>query len=177
MRRLSRRADGFTLIETLIALAIMSIGLLSLGAVLAFGLARVSVGGDLLTAKEKAAEAVEGAFMARDTGVLTWDQIRNVNSGNAVGVFLEGPQALRTPGPDGIVNTIDDGPVETLVTAGPDGLIDTADDEVVPLSGYTREIEITDVSAYLRELRVTVTYPSNGGSRAFVITTHISAFA
>ena len=177
MRRLSKRADGFTLIETVIALGIMSIGLLGLGAALAFGLARVGVGGDLLTAKEKAAAAVEGAFMARDTGVLTWDQIRNVNAGYAGGVFLDGPQPLRTPGPDGIVNTIDDGPVETLVTAGPDGLIDTGDDEVVPLNGYTREVENTDVSAFLRELRVTVTYPSNGGSREFVITTHISAFA
>ena len=75
-------------------------------------------------------------FAARDSHKLTWAQIRNVQgaSGSDNGVFLDGPQPLRTAGADGVVNTADDGPVETMTYPGPDQRIGTADDTVVTLS-------------------------------------------
>lgn len=177
-RRGARRTDdGFTLIETLIALGILTTGILTLAALLGFGLSRLSGGANLVRAREKAAEAIEGVFMARDTRVISWNQIRNVSSAGINGIFLDGPQPLRTAGPDGIVNTRDDGPVETVVTPGEDGLIDTGDDLVVPLNAFTREIHISDVSPFLREVRVVVRYPASGAIREFVLSTYISAFA
>ena len=63
-----------------------------------------------LIAREKAREAVESVHSARDMRVITWAQIRNVQQG---GVFLAGAQPLRTAGADGLVNTADDGALES----------------------------------------------------------------
>jgi hypothetical protein len=127
-----------------------------------------------LTAKEKAAEAIESVFTARDSLIVTWSQVRNQSGG---GLFLSGPQPIRTPGPDGLVNTADDGPVEETILPGPDRLVGTADDERVPLHSFTREIRITDLNQSLREIRVIVTYPYGEAAREYVLTTYISAFA
>ncbi len=162
---------GFTLIETVFALAIMAGGLLSLAAVFSYGLLHLNTGTSLLTAKEK---AIESVFMSRDTLVINWDQVRNQAGG---GIFLDGPRDVREPGADGLVNTNDDGAIESVVLPGLDGTVGTADDEVEPLDGFTREIVITDLNANLREIRVTITYPFGQGSREFVLTTYISAFA
>ena len=177
-RRRPRQTDaGFTLMETLIAIPILAMGLLTVAAILSSGLTRISASGNYAVAKEKAAEAIEGVFMARDTGVVSWDQIRNVTSPGPAGIFLDGPQPLRTAGADGLINTGDDGPVEKVVTPGLDDLIDTGDDVIETLDAYTREIAITDLSTHLREVRIVVTYPSNGVLREYVISTYISAFA
>ncbi len=176
--RRTRRTDaGFTLMETLIAIPILATGLLTLGAVLSVGLTRIGASGNLSLAKEKAAEAVESVFMARDTGIVSWDQVRNITSPGLSGIFLDGPQPLRTTGTDGIVNTIDDGPVETVVAPGLDGIIGNGDDVIESLDSYTREITISDISASLREIRVVVKYPSNGTLGEFVVSTYISRFA
>ena len=165
---------GFTLIETVFALAIMAGGLLSLAAVFTYGMLHLNTGTSLLTAKEKATEAIESVFMSRDTLVINWDQVRNQAGG---GVFLDGPRDVREPGADGLVNTNDDGAIESVVLPGMDGTVGTVDDEVKTLDGFTREIVITDLNANLREIRVTITYPFGQGSREFVLTTYISAFA
>ena len=78
------RADGFTLIETIFALAIMAGGLLSLAAVFTVGLQHLNSGNLLMVAKVKAAEAIESVFMSRDTSVISWDQVRNQSEG---GIF------------------------------------------------------------------------------------------
>ena len=59
---------------------------------------------------QKAAQAIEAVFGARDSHKVTWAQIRNVNgaSGSDGGIFLDGPQPLPQAGPDGLVNTGDD---------------------------------------------------------------------
>ena len=60
-RRCRGTARGFTLVETIFALAIMTTGLLSL-----------NTGDELLIAKEKATEGIESVFMSRDTLKITW---------------------------------------------------------------------------------------------------------
>ncbi len=152
----------------------MATGLLTLAAVFSYGMLHLNNGTDLLTAKEKATEAIESVFTARDSLVVTWSQLRNQTYG---GIFLSGPQPIRTPGPDGLVNTADDGPVEETILPGPDRLVGTADDEVAPLHSLTREIRITDLNQHLREIRVVVTYPYGEGAREYILTTYISAFA
>lgn len=172
---------GFSLIETIIAMAILASGLLSLAAVFALGLNHLAGSSASLIAREKAREAVESVHTARDTRVITWAQIRNTGAG---GVFLEGAQPLRTAGPDGLVNTADDGDIEEALGVGDDNILGTADDVRTPLAGFTRQIEINDitneagtVNANLRELRVTIGFRAGGTQRTYVLTTYISAIS
>jgi type II secretory pathway pseudopilin PulG len=173
--------QGFSLIETVIAMGILGTALLSLAAVFALGLNHLAGASASLVAREKAREAVESVHTARDTRVITWAQISNVPAG---GVFLEGPQPLRTSGPDGLVNTADDGELETTLGVGADNVLGTDDDVRTPLAMFTRQIEIREISnaagtvnANLRELRVTIGYRAAGTQRTYVLTTYISSIS
>ncbi len=168
------RAPGFTLIETIFAFAIMTTGLLGLVGIFSYGMLSVNTGDELLVAKEKATEGIESVFMSRDTLRITWSQVRNEAAG---GVFLNGAQEVKHAGPDGMVNTADDGAVEVIILPGNDGLIGTADDETVALTGYSREIEITDLNPNLRQIRVIIKYPYGNSQREYELLTYISAFA
>jgi prepilin-type N-terminal cleavage/methylation domain-containing protein len=176
-----RRADddGFSLLETLVAIVLLSIGGLALSGVVAHSARQLSGSQDQFLASQRAAEAAESVFKARDTRVLTWAQIHNVNGATGAdgGVFLDGPRPVRDPGPDGLSNTADDGAIVDVVRPGADKLLGTADDERVPLVGFTREIEIRDLGPNLRQLRVIVIYRTATGSMRYVLTTYISAYA
>ena len=179
----TRIADerGFTLMETMIALAILATGLLATAQVMAFTLGMASDSGADLMARQKATEAIESVFTARDTRTITWARIRNVvgESGSDGGVFKDGKQPLKVGGADGLVNTADDGNVEATMLPGPDALLGTGDDVASPLSKFQREIQITNVpgNPNLRRIKVTITYRSEQRTREFVIDTLISSFA
>jgi type II secretory pathway pseudopilin PulG len=170
---------GFTLVEALVALGILSGGLLALALILATGVKKLADAPVDLIAKQKAIEAIETVFQARDNRILTWAQIRNAQggSGSDGGVFLDGAQPIRTAGADGLFNTADDGAVETLVLPGNDGVLGTADDQTTPLSQYTREIRIRDLNTVLRVIDVTVTYRTADGTRTYVLSTYISSYS
>ncbi len=165
---------GFTLIETIFALAIMATSLLALAGIFSYGMLALNTGDELLIAKEKATEGIESVFMLRDTVRITWSQVRNQSAG---GVFLNGEQGVKDAGQDGLVNTADDGAVEEITLPGADGLMETADDQTVALTGYSREIEITDINPNLRQIRVIVKYPYGDSQREYELLTYISAFA
>lgn len=177
-----RTPRGFSLIETVMSLGVLTVGLLGAAAVLAQGMQKLSASpGDVVTT-QKAAEAVETVFAARDSHTLTWAQIRNVHgvSGSDNGIFLDGPQALKAPGADGVVNTTDDGAVESVTYPGPDQMLGTADDTTQALDKYTREITIRDVpneNGALRSITVTVTYRAGPVLKTYTLTTYISNFA
>jgi len=178
MTRHQHRDNGFTLIEVCIAMLITLIGVLALAGIIAAGAHSLTGSQDQLLAGQRAAEAAESVFKARDTRVLTWAQIRNVNGVAADGgVFLDGPRDVRDPGADGLCNTADDGAPVTVVSPGPDGLLGTPDDVSRPLWGFRREIEIRDINANLRQLRVIVTYNTSRGPTQFVLVTYLSAYA
>jgi hypothetical protein len=170
-------SKGFSLAETVIALGVLTTGILGAAAVLATGMQNLSSSpGDVVSA-QKAAQAVEAVFSARDTGKLTWAQIRNVSNG---GVFLDAAQTLKSAGADGIVNTSDDGPVETVRLPGLDGQTNTGDDQIITLNGYTRQITITDVpneNNDLRKVVVTIIFQNGRTTRTYTLTTYISSFA
>lgn len=181
MTRAHRRSDetGFTLIEVAVGMVILMIGVLALAAGVVIGARRLTGSQDQFIASQRAAEAAESVFKARDNRTLTWAQIRNVvgGSGSDGGIFLDGAEEIKAPGDDGLVNTADDGDVEDTVTPGPDGELGTDDDVHTPLYGMTREIEIRDISATLRQLRVIVRYQSAQGQQEFILTTYLSAYA
>lgn len=175
-----RNERGFSLVESLIAAGIMAFGLLAIAAAFAQGLQQLSGSNLDVLAREKAAEAIESVFTARDTKVITWDQIKNVEgeTGSDGGIFFDDEQPLTRSGADGLLNTEDDGDdVESLVQPGFDGLLGTDDDQVMPLTNFTREVEITEISLTLRQLRVIIRYVVGAETREYVITTYISAYA
>jgi len=169
---------GFTLIEAAVAIVVLTIGVTAVAALFVQGFSLMGTSQDDLIARVKAQEAVESVFAGRDDQSLTWAQIRNVKgaSGSDGGIFIDGPLPMNDPGTDGLVNTADDGGLEYIVLPGPDGVYGTADDQQVPLSKFTRQIQIRDISSNLRSLTVTVTYNSNGLARTYTITTYISPF-
>lgn len=172
-----KKESGFSLVETLIAMGILATGLLSLAAVFAQGLNQLKGSSASLIAREKAREAVESVHTARDTRIVTWAQIRNTGNG---GVFAAGAQPLREAGPDGLVNTADDGDIEVSLSPGEDNILGTADDVSTPLDTYTRTIAITDIvtngvtNPSLRQLRVTIGYRVGEARRTYTLTTYIS---
>jgi prepilin-type N-terminal cleavage/methylation domain-containing protein len=176
-------ASGFSLIEVMIAILVLTVGLLALVGTMTLGLQSIAGSSPALIAREKAREAVESVHTARDTGVLAWNRVQNVADG---GDFLDGPQDVREPGPDGLVNTGDDGDIEVLMGPGPDGVIETEDDTVTPLDPdlYQREITITPmnvdgtetVNLNLRQVTVAVRYRVLGVWRTYTLTTYVSSY-
>ena len=84
---------------------------------------------------------------------------------------------MTTDGPDGVVGTADDGPVETRKLPGVDQKLGTADDKTVTLAGFTRQIVIADIADGLRSITVTITYKSGATTRSYTLTALISAYA
>jgi prepilin-type N-terminal cleavage/methylation domain-containing protein len=166
--------SGFTLVETLIATVILSGGLLALATAFAQGMIIMMSSHPHQIAKEKAAETIESVFTSRDTRIISWARIRNVSRG---GIFLDGPQQLRGQGPDGLVNTADDATQECETLPGPDNQLGTADDIVIPLNGFSREVEIRDIGSNLRRIRVIITYQIGDLTRRYELVSYISSFA
>ncbi len=160
---------GFSLAETVIALGVLTTGVIGAAGVLVAGMTKLSSSPSTVIVAQKATQAIESVFAARDSKRLTWTQINNVSKG---GVFLDGPQKLYKPGTDGLVNTADD------VLAG----IETIDlpGQTMTLSGYTREIKIEDVAnenGMLRKVTVTITYQDGTATRSYVLVTYVSSYA
>lgn len=178
--QLLRKQKGFTLLEAMIALAILSFGVLSLASIYTQGLKNSSQVQIQYIANQKAQQALESLFTARDTQMLSYAQINNVSQG---GVFLDGPQALLAPGPDGLVGTADDDAThpDGIVTGpGPDNILGTADDTQIPLNPWmTRTIQIVPVNGYttLKQITVTVKYTYQGQTNQVQVVSYISSYS
>lgn len=167
---------GTTLIEVTLAMAVLTVGALGAAGVFTSGMQKATSSPGDLIATQKAQEAVESVFAARDSHKLTWSQIRNVHgeTGNDGGVFLDGAQQLKDAGNDGLVNTVDDGGIEEVRYPGRDRIMRTSDDTFIQLGQFRRTIAITQVSTTLRVIKVTMSYPANAQTRTFTLTTYIS---
>ncbi len=183
---------GFTLVEVMIAIAIMGIGILTLVAAFATAVGSTQNAQQNLIAREKALQAMESIYTARNTQQITFSQIANIASG---GIFTNAATQLLAAGPDGLVNTGDDvnfpatGPCaagpECVVLPGPDGILGTADDTAMSLANFTRQITIGTVlnadgtvNGNLKQITVTITYVSGSSSvaRTYTVQALISAF-
>jgi len=171
---MSNKQAGFSLLETLFAICILSAGALGMAGVFTQGMHSTLSSPNELAATQKAAEAIESVFSARDSHSITWSQLTNKSKG---GIFKNGPQPMSVAGPDGILNTDDDGAVETIHYPGPDQKLGTSDDITRTLNDFTREIAITDINPDLRSITVTITYQVNGATRSYSLTALISTYA
>ena len=174
MNTSARGQAGFSLVETIFAIGILSVGALGMAGVFTQGMRQTLSSPNELVATQKAAEAIESVFSARDSHSITWTQIRNQAYG---GIFKNGPESMKTAGPDGVVNTDDDGAVESVDLPGPDQQLGTSDDVTKTLDGFTREIKIADFSVDLRIITVIITYTINGQNKTYTLTAYISSFA
>lgn len=157
-------------------MGVLTVGALGAAGVFTSGMQKATSSPGDLIATQKAAEAIESVFAARDSHKLTWSQIRNEfgESGSDGGVFKDGKKQLRDSGPDGLVNTIDDGAIEEVRYPGADRIMRTGDDTFIELGSFWREIQITRVTDDLRVVKVTMSYTSSAQNRTYTLTTYIS---
>jgi prepilin-type N-terminal cleavage/methylation domain-containing protein len=187
MTRNSKRTNqqsGFTLLEAMIAIVILSFGILSLASVYAQGIQVAAMTQFDYIAEKQAEEAVETIFAARDSKLLAWTNIRNVTGAGAGddGVFLVGPQPLLAAGVDGLYGTADDdkaNPTVVITAPGPDKVLGTADDVVMSLTNMKRTIAIVDLpgSTGLRQITITLTYTVGSMTRQYVLVSYIAQFS
>jgi prepilin-type N-terminal cleavage/methylation domain-containing protein len=180
MRQQDRKNEsGFTLLEMMIAMAVLAIGVMGLAAMLASSLTYMKNSQNDFIAQEKAQEALEAIYTAKYDNTITFSQVANTSS-TPPGIFLPTAQPILQPGSDGLFGTSADSTSTPayLVMPGSDGLMGTADDIQVPLSGFTRTITITNVNgdANLRQVTVSVNYVSGKTNRTYSMNSYISGF-
>jgi type II secretory pathway pseudopilin PulG len=170
--------QGFSLIETVMALAMIATGVLSLAGMLTAALAYMQGSQADFIAQQQAEEAMEAIFTAKYTNAISFTQIANTTS-NPPGIFLSTAQPILQPGPDGLVGTSADStaPAAYIVNPGPDGLMGTADDIDIPLTNMTRTITIAPSSdSNLTAVTVTINYTVGKFTRVYTMTSYVSAF-
>jgi prepilin-type N-terminal cleavage/methylation domain-containing protein len=193
--RADRKAEeGFSLLEVVISMAILTVGMVSLLGVFGLAMATTQTSQQDMIAKQLANEAYESIMTARNTSQMNWDNIQNVNSTNcpetgaaSCGIFLSGLQPMYNAGADGIFGTADDAASgeETIQDPGPDGVFQTADDTFIPLTGYQRQITISplydaggNMITTLRSTTITVQYqtPQTRTAKTYSLNSFISEF-
>lgn len=178
---------GFSLLEVMISIVLLTVGLVSLAGVFGLAMAATQNTQQDMIAKQLANEAYESIVTARNTAQINWDQIQNVGSTDcpisgsaACGIFLTGAQPIYNAGADGIYGTTDDAAAgaQTLHQPGPDGIFGTADDVFIQLTGYQRTIALTNVDATLRSITITVQYTATQAAlpRNYVLNSYLSEY-
>lgn len=177
--------SGFTLIEVMISMVVLTVGLVSLLGVFGLAMANTQTSQQDLIAKQLANESLDSIFTARNSSQLTWGQIANVGTGT--GIFLVGMQPIYKAGADGIYGTADDATAgeQTLQDPGPDGIFGTADDISIPLTAYQRQVLIQPVLdsngnpiSTLSSITITVQYSAtqSGVTKSYVLNSYISPY-
>jgi len=186
MFRSSRNSHaGFTLIEAMLAITVLMVGVLTLAAMLGTCLSLMTTSQYDYIAQQKALEAVESIYTARDLQQTSWTGIQNTSLG---GIFLTGPQPLCAPGPDGIIGTVDDDCTKPDYVAQPNagtGFINTTPnissngDATYSLGTYLRTITIVNDPTFpdLRDITVTITYTAGRFHRTYQLQTSISQYS
>ena len=141
--------SGVTILEMVVAMLVLTVGLLSLAASIGYAVTVSNRGRNLTNTKLLVVTMLEQMETLRNAGDLTFGQIANttqVDSTDATHSFAGFPAGFQ--------------PLTT--DPGPDGILGTADD-LSPVTGYSRQIAITSLSPTLKRIEVTVRYPDAGG--------------
>ncbi len=166
----NRDEEGFTMIEVIIAILILSVALIATAAAITFALEFGAISKNVSNAKLVIVSSIEEIESLRNARRLDFKQIENVgnvdntNSPNFFSGFSNGFQPISlSPGEDGVNGTDDD-----LTDPGPDGNFGTADDFTNPAlerKGYSRQITITDLpdSETIKKIEIRVRYQGAGG--------------
>jgi len=181
--------NGFSLLEVVISMFVLTVGMVSLLGVFGLAMASTQTSQQNMIAKQLANEAYESVVTARNTSQMNWDQINNVGStfctggSSPCGIFLTGFQPIYNAGADGIFGTADDSGSgeETLQDPGTDGIFNTADDTYIPLTNYQRQTVISplydgsgNLIPSLRSVTITVQYTT--GQQKTPLTYSVNSF-
>ncbi len=147
--------QGFTMIEAVVAIFILTIGLIGTAAAVTFALEFSSISRNVTNGKLIVVSSIEEIESLRNSKRLEFKQIANVadvdntNVANAFAGFSDGFKAVAIdPGADGVNGTDDD-----LVGNPP------------VREGYWRRITISNLpgNVALKKVEVSVQYPAAGG--------------
>lgn len=161
---------GFSLLEAVIAILILSIGLIATAAAITYAIELGTTTRNISNARAVIMSTIEEVESLRNSRRLNFLQIANVGSVDNTGAdrtfngFSVGYKEVSLqPGPDGINGTDDD-----LRDDGPDNIYGTPDDfdnVTFVRSGYVRSITIAPLATdpTIRRVEVRVRYYSTGG--------------
>lgn len=163
------KQSGFSLIEAVIAIFILTIGLIGTAAAITYAVEFSTLSRNVSNAKSVIVGSIEEIETLRNSQRLDFKQIENVGNvdNNNMTINFNGfsvgfkDVSFNHPGADGVNGTDDD-----LRSAGVDGTYGTADDFDDPSlirSGYRRNITITNLSATLKKIEVKVQYEGTSG--------------
>lgn len=148
--RSQSREGGFSLLETIVAMLILTVGLLGVASAIGYALMASNSGRGLTNAKLLVVSALEQMETLRNSGQLNFAEISNSHVLGST--FTEFPTTFlpvsTVPGPDFVYGTMDD-PGRT--------------DPAQAVVGVTRQILITPLSPTLKRIQVTLRYSPKGG--------------
>jgi Tfp pilus assembly protein PilW len=161
---------GMALLEVLVGAVVLMVGMIGVLSLFGYAVATMTSSDEQMIARQKAREAMECIVGARNSASYSWADINNAPTGK----FVSGATTMTQPGADGLINTGDDGGVETITL--PNGKTRT-------LSDFTRQITIAPAilgglpSSTLRTVTVTITYPNGrSGTSTYQLIGYISSW-
>lgn len=148
---IDQREGGFSLLEMVVAVFILTIGLLGVASAVGYALMASNSGRGLTNAKLLVVSALEQMETLRNSGQLNFAEISNshVLGSSFTNFPTEFLPVSTVPGPDFVYGTLDD-PGRTNPSQA--------------ISGVTRQILITSLSPTLKRIQVTLRYSPNGGT-------------
>ena len=163
------KQSGFTLVECVVAIFVLTIGLIGTAAAITFALEYSVIGRNVTRAKLVVTASIEQIESLRNSRRLDYKQIANAgavdntNSPNQFAGFSTGMQPVSSePGNDGVFGTADD----LSIAPGADGVYGTGDDvtdAAFVRPDFSRQITITNLSPSLKKVVVVVRYSATGG--------------
>ena len=141
-RRRATREAGFSLLEAVVAISVLTVGLLGVAAAIAYSTATTGRTRDITEAKQIILSTLEQVSVLRDSERLSFAQISNTSSGNFGGFVSSFKQVSNDPGADGIHATADDVAVDD----------DPTNDK------FTRSVTVSSLNPNLKKIEVTVKY-------------------
>ncbi len=195
----NQEESGFSMIEVMLSILILTVGLVSLLGVFGLAMASTQTTQQDMIAKQLANEAYESIVTARNTSQIDWDEIQNTagtqyctDLPSPCGIFIGSAgtplyQPIYNAGADGIYGTADDqlSGEETLREPGADGTYGDADDVLMPLTSFQRAIQISpvldasgNIEPSLRSVTITVEYqtPKSKLMKTYVLNSFISQY-
>lgn len=159
-RRHSER--GFSLLEMVVAMVILTVGLLGVASAIGYSLMVSNKGRGLTNSKMLIVSVLEQMETLRNTRELSFDEISNTQAaGSTFTGFPYDPAVFRPvstePGRDGIFGTADD-------LWGASG---TTDDMTKARPDVSRQIQVIEFPAnpYLKKVKVTLRYSTGDGRK------------
>ena len=155
---------GFSLLEMVIAMSLMSVGLLAVAAAISFALASSTTSRNVSESKQIITQTMEQIESLRNTRQLRFEQIANTgsvdnsNSETNFAGFSTGFVAVASnPGSDGVYGTPDD-PAETQTTNS-----NSRDNPNRRRDSFKRRITISSINPLLKKIEVTTRYNMMNG--------------